>query len=364
MCVCVGCARVHGVCTCVCVCMGCACVCMERIHGICVHGMCTIVCTRRVHGVCVCARGVRVCMGRACMCAWNVFMGSACMGCAQLYAPDVRMGCVRVHGMRTVAFRARVGCVCVHGMHTCACRGCAHPCAGLCARSGPAAGRRAALRAPLAARWGMRGGVGTDGALPALCGSGLEQSWTGGGCPAGGDGGLHAGCDPPRICVSPDTCRNSNVICKLTMGSLRFIFNYNVCTNLNSPLFINNAWVCVYRCLINLCLRQLKACKIPKGGGGERLRGSRGSTGRSCGSGGGAAAGQPLQRGGSGEQPRAHRPSAPPPSLPQFPHSPSHLSRCALPARCSPLPPPHPLRPPPWRGRGVRAVGASPALAL
>lgn len=267
--------------------------------------------------------------------------------------------CTQLH-----AFHARVGCVCVHGMHTCACRGCAHPCAGLCARSGPAAGRRAALRAPLAARWGMRGGVGTDGALPALCGSGLEQSWTGGGCPAGGDGGLHAGCDPPRICVSPDTCRNSNVICKLTMGSLRFIFNYNVCTNLNSPLFINNAWVCVYRCLINLCLRQLKACKIPKGGGGERLRGSRGSTGRSCGSGGGAAAGQPLQRGGSGEQPRAHRPSAPPPSLPQFPHPPSHLSRCALPARCSPLPPPHPLRPPPWRGRGVRAVGASPALAL
>lgn len=72
----------------------------------------------------------------------------------------------------------------------------------------------------------------------------------------------------------PDTCRNSNVICTLTMGSLRFIFNYNVCTNLNSPLFINNAWVCVYRCLINLCLRQLKACKIPKGGGGERLRGA------------------------------------------------------------------------------------------
>lgn len=350
--------------------------------------------------MCVCAWDVHVC-------AWNVFMGSVCMGCAQLYAPDVCMGRACVHGVcvcawdvhvcvhgtyswdlrawdvhncmhqtcawgvcvctecaQLHAFRARVGCVCVHGMHTCACRGCAHPCAGLCARSGPAAGRRAALRAPLAARWGMRGGVGTDGALPALCGSGLEQSWTGGGCPAGGDGGLHAGCDPPRICVSPDTCRNSNVICKLTMGSLRFIFNYNVCTNLNSPLFINNAWVCVYRCLINLCLRQLKACKIPKGGGGERLRGSRGSTGRSCGSGGGAAAGQPLQRGGSGEQPRAHRPSAPPPSLPQFPHPPSHLSRCALPARCSPLPPPHPLRPPPWRGRGVRAVGASPALAL
>lgn len=64
------------------------------------------------------------------------------------------------------------------------------------------------------------------------------------------------------------------------MGSLRFIFNYNVCTNLNSPLFINNAWVCVYRCLINLCLRQLKACKIPKGGGGERLRGGSGSRSR------------------------------------------------------------------------------------
>lgn len=56
------------------------------------------------------------------------------------------------------------------------------------------------------------------------------------------------------------------------MGSLRFIFNYTDRTNLNSPLFINNAWVCVYRCLINLCLRQLKARKIPQGGSGERLR--------------------------------------------------------------------------------------------
>lgn len=82
------------------------------------------------------------------------------------------------------------------------------------------------------------------------------------------------GHEPPPGRAHPDTCRNSNVICPLTMGSLRFIFNYNICTNLNSPLFINNAWVCVYRCLINLCLRQLKACKIPKGGGGERLRGA------------------------------------------------------------------------------------------
>lgn len=129
--------------------------------------------------------------------------------------------------------------------------------------------------------WPWRCGETRDG-----CGEGAGR-WSPRSCPlpsppipsplpgAGGCSGVAVpGHEPLPGRARPDTCRNSNVICTLTMGSLRFIFNYNVCTNLNSPLFINNAWVCVYRCLINLCLRQLKACKIPKGGGGERLRGA------------------------------------------------------------------------------------------
>ena len=91
---------------CVCVCVGCA----------------------RMHGVCTC---VSVCAWDVHVCAWNVFMGSVCMGCAQLYAPDVRMGCVRVHGMHTVAciscargmcVRARDAHVCVQGVCTSMCR--------------------------------------------------------------------------------------------------------------------------------------------------------------------------------------------------------------------------------------------------
>ena len=304
-----------------------------------------------VHGMCMCVHGTYSWD----LCAWDVHN---CMH-------QMRMGCVRVHGMHTVACisRARGMCVRARDAHVCVQGVCTSMCRALCTQR-PRSRTSRCTPGPAGSSVGDAGRRWDGRSPPGAVWVGVGAELDGRGVPGGGRWGSPAGCDPPRICVSPDTCRNSNVICKLTMGSLRFIFNYNVCTNLNSPLFINNAWVCVYRCLINLCLRQLKACKIPKGGGGERLRGSRGSTGRSCGSGGGAAAGQPLQRGGSGEQPRAHRPSAPPPSLPQFPHSPSHLSRCALPARCSPLPPPHPLRPPPWRGRGVRAVGASPALAL
>lgn len=122
----------------------------------------------------------------------------------------------------------------------------------------------------------------------------------------------------------PDTCRNSNVICPLTMGSLRFIFNYNVRPNLDSPLFINNAWVCVYRCLINLCLPQLKACKIPKGGGGERLRRASASwCWHDCGAGAMAApAWWRCRRGGGGgwQEPEQLQREVSPPPQPQPPH--------------------------------------------
>lgn len=83
---------------CVCVCVGCA----------------------RMHGVCTC---VSVCAWDVHVCAWNVFMGSVCMGCAQLYAPDAHGVCACARNAHSCMHFARAWDVC-------ACTGCTRVRAG------------------------------------------------------------------------------------------------------------------------------------------------------------------------------------------------------------------------------------------
>jgi len=286
VCMCQGCACMcTGVCACfmcVCVHQGCTCVCAQdcvwmrvRARAVCVHAcmcvhrsvcMSTCVC---VPGMCVCVHtGLRVdactCHGCACVCV------CMCQRCACVHGRACACACVCLHACACVRVQEHAGCPCTVGQ---APRGSPVSPWGR-ARRGASSPHAEPGRTRTEQAWPRRCGEtrdirGEGVPNPAPPGPPLPLRWAGG-C----SGVAVPGHEPLPRRARPDTCRNSNVICPLTMGSLRFIFNYNVCTNLNSPLFINNAWVCVYRCLINLCLRQLKACKIPKGGGGERLRGA------------------------------------------------------------------------------------------
>lgn len=201
-------------------------------------------------------------------------------GCACV-CPGMCQGCARAHRSARICLR-----LCVHRSAQGACaRACTEPThvplptAGPGTEWGPTVSPQRVTCPSAGARlaWSILPAPGhraeADGAGPAP-GAAAEPGTAGPPVPAPLPfrGVAVPGHEPLPGRARPDTCRNSNVICPLTMGSLRFIFNYNVRPNLDSPLFINNAWVCVYRCLINLCLPQLKACKIPKGGGGERLR--------------------------------------------------------------------------------------------